>query len=196
MTVRILLDIDGVVANLVGALLEELRAHGFHRREKEVKHHDFVATFNREELKIIRAAMQRPGFVDGLLMYSGAQGFINELQAMGEVVALTKPYASSMTWVYERQLWCERRGIRNVVHTDRKHLVPGDCLIEDHPGNLCEWARAWPGRVGILLSRPWNICGGTLEFHQGESVACLATDYGAVLETVREMVIYPACGPR
>lgn len=181
----ILLDIDGVVANLVGSLLEELALHGHYRVESDVKHYEFARCFTPEEMRIAVEAMKRSGFADSLGGYPGAQTFIDSLHKLGDVVAVTKPYPASRTWARDREDWCSRFGVGKVIHTSHKQYVAGDVLIEDHPGNLSTWLHHNPGTIGVLLSRPWNDL--DMGWYTGDSFAANATSYGDVLDTIREL---------
>jgi 5'(3')-deoxyribonucleotidase len=175
---RILLDVDGVIADLVGDLCSELRAVGYRRQPEDVTTYEFQHALPRDELAVVRGAMVRPGFVASMSWYPGAREFVRELQRLGEVVAVTKPFATSPTWAYERAVWLGRN-IEKVVQTAHKELVGGDFLIEDCVANAHTWRHAHPGGHAILLQRPW------CDVHRLDMPLMGATSYEAVLETIR-----------
>lgn len=148
------MDVDGVVADLVGALCLELKKRGYRRHPKEFTHYHFEQCITPKENKIIRLAMEQPGFVRDMPWYPGAKRFLRRLRAIGEVVALTRPYEKGPTWAYERTRWLGRH-VDAIVQTPRKDLVPGDVFIEDSHDNLLIWAQRNVG-YPILMARPWN----------------------------------------
>lgn len=148
---RILLDVDGVIADLVGDLCTYLRD----RQPSHFTEYNFADVLNAEETKRVHSLMRAPGFCAGLPWYEGAQKFVAALQTMGEVIAVTKPFARGPTWAFERTNWLKPY-VADVVHTDRKSLVAGDILIEDSTHNAEEWLYAHPSGLAILIDRPWN----------------------------------------
>lgn len=150
---RILLDIDGVVADLVGALCEEVG---------EITPKDFHTYsfddcgFEGWKLRAMKVCMSTPGFCANLPLYPGAQEFCDRLQELGDVVAVTKPYPTGQTWAYEREDWCWRIGIRKVIHTSHKECIKGDLLIEDSADNAARWYDEWSNGRVVLIDRPWN----------------------------------------
>ena len=151
---RILVDIDGVVADLVGALCSVLRVHGFDRYPKDITTYHFQDTLSPDEQGVVDAAMRSPGFVASMPWYPGAPAFLGSLQKCGEVVGVTRPYEHSRTWVHEREQWLQGY-LDKTVHTAHKELVAGDFLIEDSTDNAVKWAAAHPRGTAYLLARPW-----------------------------------------
>lgn len=155
----ILTDIDGVFADFVGGLCVELSARGFQKTPDEIKHWDLAASFTPEELRASHEIMASPGFCHGLEWYEGARSFVQGLNLLGQVHALTAPFRDGASWMHERLGW-----LSGVVASDRvhfvsgkyKHLVRGDVLIEDHPRNAFDWLEAHPDGIAVLIDRPWN----------------------------------------
>lgn len=154
---RILLDIDGVVADLVGELCQELGKHGVTMHPEHFRQYDFKDCVSPFEYVVMQKAMERRGFCRDLPGYKGAGEFCERLRTMGEVVAVTKPFPTSETWAHERAQWCKELGISKVVHTSHKELVKGDVLIEDHIANVAQWLHAWPHGQAIVMIKPWNV---------------------------------------
>lgn len=152
---RILIDVDGVLADLVGALCGELRKHGHPRTEWDVTAYNFEDCLPLDEVALMREAMERPGFCASLPWYSGASVFATMLHDHGDVIAVTKPYPKGPTWAYERQHWLSDH-ISKVIHTGHKAYVSGDVLIEDCVANIVDWLKGNPQGRAILIDRPWN----------------------------------------
>ena len=150
----------GVLADLVGALCDRvnLKVLGSAITPEHVTSYLFEEVFGGETLAVMKEAMKERGFVRSLPLYPGAQQMVKETATLGEVVFVTQPYAESETWAHERQEWLAEHFGRDVpvIHTGHKHLVRGDGLVEDHPGNLAQWLAHHPQGLGILVSQPWN----------------------------------------
>lgn len=151
---RVLVDCDGVLADLVGALCVRLRMAGFDRQPEHITEYYFQKALTPPELIIVDEAMRSEGFVKSMVWYPGAQEFVRKLHALGDVVAVTRPYEGSRTWPYERDLWL-RGHCDKIVHTAHKEMIRGDYLIEDSTDNALKWAQHWPGGTAYLIARPW-----------------------------------------
>lgn len=165
MTRKILVDVDGVLADLHAAICRDLTWAGFVYMSGEgwtvpwtpehATHYEFERCFPPEECNAIHHIMANPGFCTSIPWYPAARTFVEALQTVGEVIAVTKPYPKGPQWAYERKAWLQPY-IKKVVHTDHKELVGGDILIEDYPSNCITWLAHNPDGLAILLSRPWN----------------------------------------
>lgn len=156
---NILSDCDGVLADFVGGLCLELTARGFDRKPEEIRHWDLAMTLSEEEMRAAHEIMRTPGFVHSLEWYPGARDFVRELRHEGEAHAVTAPFRSSASWMYERLGWLssEIPGDRiHFVSGAYKHLVRGDVLIEDHPKTAHDWCETNQSGIAILIDRPWN----------------------------------------
>lgn len=147
---RILVDVDGVLADLVGALCRNLPRH----TPDKMTEYRFQDTLDATEWTIAHNDMVRPNFVAHMPWYPGAQDFVRKLHALGDVVAVTRPYEHSPTWAYEREQWL-RGHVDRVVHTAHKEMIRGDYLVEDSTDNALKWAQHWPGGTAYLIARPW-----------------------------------------
>lgn len=147
----VLLDVDGVIADLVGELCARLPG-GF--KPEHFKSYDFADVLPPKALVMAWGFMREPGFVRDMPEYPGALAFLSKLPSGATVV--TKPFTKAPYWMWERAEWLRVRGVERVIHTAEKHLVRGDALVEDDPGNLGRWLRSNPCGKGILMDRPWN----------------------------------------
>jgi 5'(3')-deoxyribonucleotidase len=148
---RLLLDVDGVLCDLVGQLCRLLP----HRHVSDFTAYQFEHVLTLDELETVRRAMTASGFCRDLPWHDGALDFVQRLRLIGEVVAVTRPYDESPTWTYERARWL-RPHVPDVVHTDRKTLIPGDVLIEDSLENAVQWSCCHAAGLAIIIDRPWN----------------------------------------
>jgi len=151
---RILLDIDGVVADLVGDLCTCLREIGFDRQPENVTKYAFDDVMSPQELSAARAVMGGRYFCQRISWYLGGEIFIAVLRQLGEVVAVTKPFPSP-TWAYEREVWLKGH-VEHVIHTGAKEMILGNVLIEDCVENAVRWLEHHPGKTAVLIERPWN----------------------------------------
>lgn len=183
----ILTDVDGVLADLVADVCAGLAARGHRRTPEEVTHFDFALSFSAEEMRHVHEIMSAPFFCYGLPWYEGAREFVRDLQGQGEVHAVTAPFRSSPSWMHERVQWLAPAVPAERVHFvggQYKHLVRGDVLIEDHPGNAAAWCDAHPSGVAILLDRPWNR--PTAKEFWPHSRMFRARSYAEALQILRE----------
>lgn len=154
----ILLDVDGVIGDFVGMICSILnRRFATNYVEADFNHWDLRETLAPAESKWLNEALQQEGIATVIDPYPRAKEFVEELQSIGTVLALTAPYRSSKTWPYERQQWLLKRfGLPMLsVPGEYKHLVQGDYLIEDKLMTADQWGAYRPG--AILLDRPWNL---------------------------------------
>lgn len=156
---RVLLDVDGVLADFVGGLCRDLTARGFPRTPDDIRHWELRDTLPANELRECHEIMATPGFCHGLPWYEGARDFVRTVRDEHELHILTAPFDGSETWMRERVAWLANDVPRDRVHFMSgkwKHLVAGDVLVEDHPLNAAAWLDANPRGIAALVDRPWN----------------------------------------
>ncbi len=150
---RVLFDLDGVLADLVTPLSKK-----FDFRKEDVTAFNFNDCLGKIKASKIYQEMARPGFCAELQPMEGALSVLKEVQEQGhEIVFVTAPFPYSRTWSFDRMLWLKRefREIdAPVILTDRKDLVSGDLLVEDRVKNLAAFKET--GRKGLLIDQPWN----------------------------------------
>lgn len=172
---RILLDVDGVIADFVGAICYELDNRYVPEDFKEPSMLEAMSPWDQNRFEQLS---RMEGLCESIEPYDDAKSFVEELHELGEVYAVTKPW-KARTWAWERMNWLEDRfGIQRdrIIFTGQKHLVRGDVLIEDNAENLNSWHLHTDGGIALLLDRPWN-----------RSFPCAgisAKDYETIIEVV------------
>ena len=154
-------DVDGVLADLLGPLFEFFNArYGTAYAVSHMTGWDitdlvpdgdeagFWADFGRE----VRVH-------DRLEAYPGAVEGMRELAKGAEVYVVTTYLHSAPTWVYDRDAWIMKRfGIpkSRMVHTAAKYVFGGRMLLDDKPQNVEEWQGEHPSGKGVLWRQPYN----------------------------------------
>lgn len=154
----ILLDIDGVLLDFEAAARRVCAEVGHDLR---VDCHDFTDQLHRDHIDVWRHYMRRtaePGFCYEIPFYDSiaALGFVEALQELGDVVAVTSPLSHSPHWHHERlERLTSWGGIQrnDVVFTKRKDLVVGDIFVEDNYANLEKWNARWQGAHNDGITR-------------------------------------------
>ena len=163
MSVVFLLDVDGVLADFIGANLRTLAELGINRQHDDVTDFRLETCLNLSdsERAFMKARWSEPGFCASFEPYPGAREGVGLLRSLGEVYAVTAPMWSSPTWQHERCEWlCDRMGFERdqVVSTAAKHLVCGDVFVDDREDVVTRWHRAHRDRwaAGVVWARPYN----------------------------------------
>lgn len=161
---RILIDVDGPMADFVAPALEAIfQVTG--RRFKASDHVNGWDLFaglglSDDETKEVFRVMQVPGLCLGIPVVEGAREGIEELRKVADVWAVTSPFGGDH-WMHERDAWLVRNlGFhkKDVLHVrgESKHGVYGNMLIEDKVDTLRAWHAAWPSGVPMLFEFSYN----------------------------------------
>lgn len=171
---RILVDMDGVIANWGARWDEELDAVGDAARN--IPRHADQSSFDLNdgrtdgEKAIIASIMKTPGFYRSLEPIEGARLALKQMVKLGhDVRIVTSPWNSNPTCASDKLNWvADHYGpqwAQRVIITTDKTLVRGDILIDDKPvitGELPEYGtyqeqaadtRSWEH---ILFDQPYN----------------------------------------
>lgn len=165
---RIVVDVDGVLADFTGALCDWLnkKGHaikrGHHYGVDEFRDYRLTATIPE---KVLKDAANDPNFVFNVPRFEGAQQFLKDLLAQGhQIDIVTAPWDVGP---YHRQaredfmdamLWKMRNQGLPVTFdwatAEERVMMPGDLLIDDKFETALAWAKT--GRPCILFDQPWN----------------------------------------
>ena len=193
---KILVDVDGVVADFVTAYLREVEAVTGHRYAPEdVKewHIGQALGLTREQIDGADWSMSRGGWCSDLEPYTGAVEAVTELACSHDVWFCTIGFERSHTWDHDRRVWLLRHfpdmvtdaGCPRVIFTPDKRHQMADIMIDDNARFCKDWASEHWSETALLLDRPWNQ--GP---HESEGVMRVR-DWSEVLEAVESI---EACG--
>lgn len=157
----VLLDVDGVIADFVGASLDAIERHmGIRFAADQVTSYDFRSLPGWDSIKDRFWELTRSiGFCQKIEPFPGAVEGVGRLREVATVEFLTSPMHGSPTWVHERDFWLERHfgaHHRDVMHVRKKERVRGDFLVDDSADKVESWRKAHLDGVGIVWTRPYN----------------------------------------
>ncbi len=153
----VLIDVDGVLANLTASVLDLARtvAGIYDKVEADVVHWEYEKSIGWPALwHVVGERVNTHELCYRLPEYPGAIAWLRELEREhGEenVLICTSPFNAA--WASQRVAWLEKRGVKlsRQIHCSAKHLVSG-FLVDDRAG---VHAKRAPGAT-FCLNRPWN----------------------------------------
>ena len=158
---RILVDMDGVIADFDGEFLQRYR-----RRHPDKLYYPFeqrtefyVKDQYPEELKpLVAEILLEPTFFRDMMPMDGAMEALLEMEAVGlEVFICSSPFTTYQNCVLEKYQWVESylgsEWVNRIILTKDKTLVRGDILIDDKPEITGVDVPNWEH---ILYDRPYN----------------------------------------
>ncbi len=155
---RILLDVDGVIADWTGAVAGRIFEYGGGTMDRTKWFRDSDLPPNVRTR--VMMALAEPNFCFKFDPLPGALEAIKELRAAGCEVQFVTAIWDSPTWVYDRNRWLRKHklisGTSGVTYTKDKHLVKGDIFVDDKISNVEHWKAAWPNGIAVLWAQPWN----------------------------------------
>lgn len=158
---RIAVDVDGVLADHVSAVLSRLRTEhgGFTRTKSTMTHWDEPLPSLDTSLKPeIEAAESDPAFVHEIPPIEGAIEGTTMLADRGhELIIVTARPEENLPMTHK---WLEANEIpynrEESLSTkgQMKTISDAEVLIDDFPGHIRDFAKT--GRYAILFAQPWN----------------------------------------
>lgn len=160
---RILVDLDGIVVDMLPAWLSQYWAEEALDHEEELgpEHitswsvDGFVA--NPDGLNRI---MNRRGFFEHLAPMDGATDGLKALCDRGHDVWVCTSPGTSVYAPTDKVLWCQRHlpflPQKKIIIAAHKYVVRGDVLIDDSPKQVGEYREHWPAAKLFGISHPYN----------------------------------------
>ncbi|MBN2303039.1 MAG: 5'-3'-deoxyribonucleotidase [Anaerolineae bacterium] len=158
---RILVDMDGVIADFEGGFLQRWRDQ--HPDKSYIPIADrrgfyIQAQYPEDYAPDVRAIFQAPGFFRDLPPIPGGLDALRELDALDhEVFICSSPLAHYHNCVLEKYLWVDDQlgpaWIERVVLTRDKTLIHADILIDDRLQIVGREAPTWEH---IVYDQPYN----------------------------------------
>lgn len=148
-------DVDGVVADFTGGLIE---AAELDRKREEFVHWKLERSLTSEEMVRVREVLDDPTFYLDLPLIDGAKSKVKELKDRGYVfVWVTSPRWSCIGWDTARREWIRRHfGDDPVMITKDKQHADVDVLIDDKPANIQAFLSERPDKKALLYDAPYN----------------------------------------
>ncbi len=151
----VVLDVDGVVADLVGTLKGRLQLPEDH----PVTEWDLSKSFDKYDYSYIRGMMKQQHFWETLKAYPEGVAMVHRIRKRADILWCSSPFVPCSGWVAGRLNWLRsilaiRKYKEPFIATRDKQFVRGRVLIDDKPENVTNWALT--GRPAILLDQEWN----------------------------------------
>jgi len=169
---KIAVDIDGVLADQVSAVLLEIEkdyGQTYCKSDINRAHWSFAGI---EIWTEIARLLADPEYVMRVPLIEGSQKAIKQLCRHDLlVVTARRPNAEEAT---RRWLNWHFPSLTQYYHarTGTKHNIPSDVLIDDLDMNIVEFVRSDPNRRGILFLHPWSLNGTDIEDYSDRVYYC------------------------
>lgn len=154
---KIAVDIDGVLADQVSAVLKEIEKEYGQKYSKSEINRAHWSFAGREIWTEIARLLADPEYVMRVPLVQGSQNAIKKLSGHDLlVVTARKLNAEEATrrWL-KAHFPCLKQYYR--ARTGTKHNIPSDVLIDDLDLNIVEFVKSDPDRKGILFMHPWSL---------------------------------------
>jgi 5'(3')-deoxyribonucleotidase len=169
---KIAVDIDGVLADQVGAVLRVIeKEHGLKYFKSDVNRAHWTFS-GREIWSEIAKLLADPEYTLNVPLIEGSQKGIEQLNYHDIfVVTARRPNAENATkqWL-KTHFPCLTEYYQ--ARTGTKHNIPSDVLIYDLDMNIVEFVRSDLDRRGILFLHPWSINGTDIEKYSNQVHYC------------------------
>lgn len=160
---RILLDVDGVVADF-DSWYEDVARRTLGRdvsRVGVVEGFGHRYNMTGDEVSLVNAAMYGDPVID-IPFYPDATVAVRDLlrDDLLDVYFVTKPMVENPSWEFCRRMWFRdtfgAEAEDRLVFTGRKHVVCGDVFVDDNTTNVTGWLSEHAGCTGVVWETPYN----------------------------------------
>ena len=169
---KIAVDIDGVLADQVGAVLKEIEKYYGQKYSKSDINRAHWSFAGIEIWTEIARLLADPEYVMNVPLIEGSQKAIKQL-AGHDVFVVTARRANAEE-ATRRWLSWHFPSLTQYYHarTGTKQDIPSDVLIDDLDMNIVEFVRSDPDRRGILFLHPWSLNGTDIEDYSKQVYYC------------------------
>ena len=182
---KIAVDIDGVLADQVGAILKVIKkeyGQSYSKNDVNRAHWSFAGV---DIWSKIAKSLDNPVYVLGVPLIDGSQKAMLQLTKHDIfVVTARTPNTEVAT-----KLWLETHFpcLKEYYYamTGTKYNVPSDVLIDDLDMNIVEFVKSDPNRRGILFMHPWSINDTDIESYSNQVYFC--SDWQSVVSAINEI---------
>ncbi len=153
---RIAIDIDGVLADQIGAVIERIKreyGQSFQKSDVNQAHWTFQG---RDIWTEISRLLKDPEYVLSIPVIDGAKSALQEISQRDLcVVTARRPETATATkqWL-SKHFPCLKEYYYAKVGA--KHSVPSNILIDDFDLNIVEFVKSNSSKRGILFEQPWS----------------------------------------
>jgi len=186
---KIGVDIDGVLADQVAAVLMEIeKDYGKRYSKSEINR----AHWSFQGIEIwteISRLLSDPDYVIRVPVIEGSQEAIKQLSRVDHdllVVTARRPHTEEAT---RRWLKTHFPCLDQYHHarTGTKHSIPSDVLIDDLDLNIAEFVKSDTKRRGILFLHPWSLNDTDIDLYSDQVFFC--PEWQSVVKAVEEISI-------
>ena len=169
---KIAVDIDGVLADQVGAVLKVIeREYGLKYSKSDIDRAHW--SFGGIEIWTeIGKLLADPEYVLQVPLIEGSQNALKQIFGPDVgVVTARRPNAEVATKQWLSAHFPSLKQYHS-ARTGSKHNIPSDVLIDDLDMNIVEFVKSDPNRRGILFQHPWSLNGMDIESYSNQVSYC------------------------
>ncbi|MFB6218710.1 MAG: hypothetical protein ABEH77_05955 [Halobacteriaceae archaeon] len=153
---RVAVDVDGVLADRVGAALDRVRGwYGLDLRKEDVDSYDYDFGDTGVDIGTVIGATASPAHVRRLDAVPGAVEGARALAGAHDVLIATHRrrslYPATAAWLADHDIPYDAFA---VAPGEGKTAVEADVLVDDRPANAAAFAKE--GGRAVLFRQPWN----------------------------------------
>lgn len=166
----LLLDMDGVIADFHGTLLEVYNAkHNASITLEQCTNFEFSVCLGKEIHASMESIYNAPGFFASIRETPHASVVVPKLLELAEVEVCSAPTKIkdpntgekrlNASCAFEKINWIHERFpvlSKDITLAINKFRYRADILVDDALHNQAKWCKAHPYGLGILIDQPWN----------------------------------------
>ncbi|RQW79418.1 MAG: hypothetical protein EHM14_08805 [Methanothrix sp.] len=185
---KIAIDVDGVLADQVGAVLNVIeQEYGLRYSKSDVDRAHW--SFNGRDIwQEISRLLDDHEYVLGISPIDGSIDAIRHLSRQEShdvfVVTARRPNAEKATreWLSHHFPSLTKYFY---ARTGTKQTIPSDVLVDDFDLNIVEFVKSDPNRRGILFVHPWSRNGADIDSYSDQIFFC--PKWPAVIRAIEEI---------